>query len=237
MQYQITKCTSASGSLDFNEKWIILYLYSEGSKAIMFISEKYKLIFLEVPRTASNSISEALTRIDPYSPTVKRRREIDAMDGYHDFGLPDEVEKHYVIFATHRNPYDRLWSFWKHRHRWGNPEIFKSVSWPRYVEWACDPSAAPEITGAMLELPISEMFDCDRVTYWLKFESLRTSFIKIASDCDLPLPKLPWLNASVRLGNFQKAFDARLASMVADRFIVDFERFNYDVDSWKCLQE
>jgi hypothetical protein len=203
----------------------------------MFISKKYKLIFLEVPRTASISITEALARLDPESPTVKRRQEKGDMNGYHNFDLPDEVEKHSIIFATHRNPYDRLWSFWKQRHRRGNPEIFKSVSWPRYVEWACDPSAAPEITGAMLDLPISEMFDCDRITYWLKFESLRSSWIKFVTDCDLPLSKLRWLNASVRLGHFRKAFNARLASMVTDRFAADFERFNYDVDSWKCLQE
>ncbi|MFC1849778.1 sulfotransferase family 2 domain-containing protein [candidate division CSSED10-310 bacterium] len=203
----------------------------------MFISEKYKLIFLEVPRTASISITEALTRIDPESATVKRRQEKGAMDGYHSFDLPDEVGKFPLIFATHRNPYSRLWSFWKHRHKWGNPEIFKSVSWPRYVEWACDPTAVPEISGAMLDMPISEMFDCDRVSYWLKFESLRTSWIKLSTDYDLPLPALGWLNASIRLGNFQEAYNAELASMVAKRFAADFERFNYEVGSWTGLLE
>jgi hypothetical protein len=159
------------------------------------------------------------------------------MDGYHRFDLPDKVEKFRIILASHRNPYDRLLSFWKHRHKWGNPEIFKSISWPRYVEWACDPSAAPEITGAMPDVPISEMFDCDRVSHWLKFESLRTSWAKFSKDCELPLPKLGWLNASIRIGNFQKAYDTALASMVAERFAADFVRFNYDTGSWKFRPE
>ena len=203
----------------------------------MFISEKYKFIFIEIPRTASRSITEALTQLDPESPTVKRRQKKGAMDGYHSFALPDELEKFPIIFATHRNPYSRLRSFWKHRHKWGNPEMFKSVSWSRYVEWACNPTAVPEITGAMPDVPISEMFDCDRVNYWLRFESLRTSWLQFSTDCDLPLPALGWLNASVRLGNFQKAYNAELASMVAERFAADFRRFDYDVGSWQFPPE
>ncbi len=89
----------------------------------------------------------------------------------------------------------------------------------------------------MLDLPISEMFDCDRVTYWLKHESLRTSWIKLSTDYDLPLPALVWLNASVRVGHFHKAYDAALASMVAERFAADFERFNYDTGSWEFRPE
>jgi hypothetical protein len=147
------------------------------------------------------------------------------------------VEKFPIIFAAHRNPNDRLWSFWKHRHKYGNPVIFKSVSWPRYVEWACDPSATPEISGAKLDLPISEMFDCERVSHWLKFEFLKKSWIQLSTDCDLPLPTLGRLNASTWLGHFQQAYDADLASMVAERFAADFERFNYEADSWKFRLE
>ncbi len=201
----------------------------------MFISEKYRLIFLEVPRTGSVSITDALTRIDPQSPTVKIRQEKGAMDGFHNFDLTGDLENYPIIVATHRNPYARLWSFWKHRNKWGNPEIFKSVSWPRYVEWVCDPSTVPEITGAMLDIPISEMFDCERVSYWLKFESLMTSWQQFAADCNLPLPSLNWLNASIRLGNYHTAYNSGLAAMVAGRFAADFKRFNYDVDSWKGL--
>jgi hypothetical protein len=204
---------------------------------IMFISETYKLIFLEVPRTASISITEALTRMDPGSPTVKRRQEKGAMDGYHSFDLPDDTSSFPIIFATHRNPYDRVWSFWKHRHKWGNPEIFRSIPWPSYVRWVCDPLTVSEITGAMLDVPISEMFDCTRVSYWLRFESLRTSWQQFAADCNLPLPPLDWLNASIRLEDFRKAYNTGLAVMVAERFAADFKRFDYDVDSWKGLPE
>jgi Sulfotransferase family len=203
----------------------------------MFISEKYKFIFLEVPRTASISITEALSRMDPESPTVKRRQKKGSLDGYHSFDMPADLAKYPIIVATHRNPYDRLWSFWKHRHRSGNPEIFKSVSWPRYVKWACDPSTMPEITNVLLDVPISEMLGCEIVSYWLRFESLRTSWKQLSIERSLPLPELSWLNASVRLGHFHDAYDAHLASMVSKRFAADFDRFHYEVDSWKFPSE
>lgn len=199
----------------------------------MFISEKYKLVFLEVPRTGSRSITDALTRMDPGSPTVQIRRRQLALVDYHNMQIPDHVDDNYVVVAAHRNPYERLWSHWKFRHQWGDPEIFKAVSWQSYVMWACIPGALPEITRALPEMPITQMLDCDRVTHWLHYDHLGTSWQKLAENTGLPLPELSWINRSRDRGGHREAYNAELAAMVAKRFADDFIMFNYDTESWR----
>lgn len=175
-------------------------------------------------------------RLDPDAPTAKLRREKRALVDYHDFRIPDEADETYAIIAGHRNPYDRLWSHWKHRNRRGNPAVFKSISWLRYVKWACDPGSVPEITGANLELPICELLNYDRVSHWLRFESLATSWRELSDRLDIPLPALDRLNRSVVLGTYRDAYDSDIAGMVADRFAADFETFHYSLDSWRSLE-
>ena len=199
----------------------------------MFISDKYKLVFLEVPRTGSRSITDALTNLDPGSPTAQVRKQQRALVDYHNCQIPDHVDDTYIVVAAHRNPYERLWSHWKFRHQWGNPGIFKSTEWSRYVKWACDPKSAPEITNALPEMPIVEMLDCDRVTHWLNYEQLEASWQLLAGETGLPLSELVWINRSHSMGEYWKAYDRELASMVAGRYADDFTRFNYDLASWR----
>lgn len=196
----------------------------------MFISDRYELIFLEVPRTGSRSISRALIELDPDSPTARARARTGQLIDYHDLRIPEHADDYRVV-AAHRDPYQRLWSHWKYRHRWGSPEVFKSTPWRRYVRWACDPGAAPEIQGAMLELPICELVDCARVTHWLAYEQLADSWRQLAEQTGLPLPALDWVNRSDDLGG--QLYDEPLAAMVAERFAADFERFGYRVDAWR----
>ncbi len=87
----------------------------------MFISHNNNLIFLEVPRTASRSVSDALTRLDPESPTAVQRMTLGNSADYHGFKSKLLVDPSYRVIATHRNPYERLWSFWKHRSNTGTP--------------------------------------------------------------------------------------------------------------------
>lgn len=205
----------------------------------MFISEKFNFVYFEVPRTGSNAITKALTKLDPESPTVQQRKETHKMDEYHYFSIPEKSDNQtspYIVIAAHRNPYQRVWSFWKHRHYYGNPAIFRSTSWPRYLKWVCEPESVPEITGALLDVPITEMFDCDSVSYWLDFENLHESWQGLAKQYQLNLKTLEIDNASRYLGEFSQAFNEKTATKFAKRFAKDFERFGYDIDSWKDIK-
>ena len=103
--------------------------------------------------------------------------------------------------------------------------MFRTTSWERYVQWACDPSSAKEIRGAMLDVPICEMFDCDRVDNWLQFEDLEQSWLKLSKDMGIALPPLPLKHSSPIKGDFRDAYNHELASLVFTRFAADFERF------------
>lgn len=202
-------------------------------KVFMFISHQYRLVFLEVPRTASRSVSEALARLDPDAPTSRARRQNGAAVDYHRFQVDAVYLDDYCVVAAHRNPYHRLWSHWKHRRNHGNPEIFKTIAWPRYVEWACNPSAVPGIQGANHEMPIAEMFDCRSIDFWLSYEELERSWRELAMQYGLPLPELGSINRSETKYSFNDAYDGELAKLVETRFAADFELFGYSRDSWK----
>jgi hypothetical protein len=205
----------------------------------MFVSEKYNFVFFEVPRTGSTSITLALNKFDSESPTFIERTKTKSLVDYHQFDLPEHnsysefIDVPYRVFATHRNPYQRVWSFWKHRHYHGNPDVFRQISFQRYLKWVCQPAAVREIKGALIDIPITEMFDCDRVDYWLDFKNLEQSWAGLSRKYQLDLPEIERQNSSVFMGEFSEAFDERTAAWVAKRFEKDFEYFGYDIDSWK----
>jgi hypothetical protein len=199
----------------------------------MFISNKYKLVFLEVPRTGSHSITEALTQLDPEAPTVMQRQVGGPYVDYHRFRCDEMDDPAYRVIATHRNPYERLWSHWKYRHRTGNPDLFKIMSWRTYVDWTCDPAILPELSVAMRECPIAEMFDLCRVDFWLDFTDLAGSWAVIAQKLNIPLPPLSVLNSSTDYGDVSIAYTESIARRVQDRFARDFDFFRYQADSWK----
>ncbi len=201
--------------------------------ADMFLSTTYRLLFLEVPRTASNSVTDALVKLDPFSPTQRERLRKGPMYDYHAFRIPAEVDDTYTVVATSRNPYTRIWSHWKYRHVNGNPAVFTGMDCPTYLSWACGLDVDVEIAGAMRELPIAEMTGTDRVDHWLRYESLEESWAELAERTRIRLPRLRHLNRSTGVGDWSRAYDEERATMLADRYAKDFERFGYDPESWR----
>ena len=191
----------------------------------MFISEKHRFVFFEVPRTGSRSISDVLARFDPDSSTAVRRESDGSHIDYHNFSLGELKDSNYKVIATHRNPYERLWSFWKHRHKRGNPEIFKMISWPTYVDWVCSPEVVPELQGALQDIPITEMLDADRTDFWLDFARLDQSWLDLSAFLRVTLPALPKLNASSATLSPPAAYTETIAARISERFDKDFEFF------------
>lgn len=200
----------------------------------MFISDEYKLMYYEVPRTGSHSITRVLSELDPESPTVAERDLHGAGFGYHHLNKKALADPEYRLVATHRNPYDRLWSFWKHRRQHGNPEAFKTISWVDYVDWVCNPDSENVVEGASADVPITEMLDLERVDYWLDFHQLASSWAAVSQSLGLPLIALQTLNSSPDHGRMQSAYSRATGSRVAQRFARDFEYFGYDPDSWRA---
>lgn len=199
----------------------------------MFLSEKYKLIYYEVPRTGSNSITRALSSLDPESPTLEERKKHGGGWGYHYLREEALHNSQYRLIAAHRNPFDRLWSFWKHRKLNGNPKVFTAISWARYIDWVCDPASAPELAGTLPDVPISEMLDYSRVDFWLDFHNLKESWERLSRYVDIPLEPLAKVNASPDHGQMHIAYTEPMAQRIAERFAEDFKNFGYSPNSWK----
>lgn len=198
----------------------------------MFVSHKFGFVFFEVPRTGSNSISQVLMEIDPQSPTAIKRTGEQAVLDYHAFRIPDDAKEYHIV-AAHRNPYERLWSHWKHRRKHGNPSVFKDVSWAEYVDWVCKPDTASRIKGAILDRPICEMPNIDRVTHWLRFSHLNDDWVALCRELDIPVRELNQLNSSAKFVQGGSGYSEIIADRVYQHFQCDFERFDYARDSWQ----
>lgn len=199
----------------------------------MFLSHNYKLIFYEVPRTGSRSISRALASLDPESPTAILRAEKHALHNYHVFdrALLDQ-HPDYQFVAVHRNPFERIRSHFKYRKQHGNPDEFKQFSFSDYINWVCEGTLPFAIGPAMLDKPITELLACDRVDHFLDFNNLSETWGALANALDIPLPELPNINNSEVKYDTQSVYSPELAKVMVKRFEKDFEYFGYSTHDW-----
>lgn len=201
----------------------------------MFISHTKKILFFEVPRTASRSITKALTSIDPRSPTALVRAIKRNLQGYHVYS-PELKQAHadYTLFAAHRNPYARVRSHYLYRRQRGNPDVFKSYTFSEYIDWICSDVPQQKVPNALVDMPIVEMLPYSDVNFWLSYEHLERDWIALGAKLGGVWPKLPSINSSDSKGALAM-YNDRLAEQIAHRFEQDFDIFGYEIDSWKEL--
>ena len=189
----------------------------------MIVNDQLKLIYLAVPRTASRTITHALFMGLP--GCVKY--------GHHRMHIPEEYsQSDYFIFASVRNPYERMVSHYLHRNRhhvksvghWTFCEYIEQLSRNRLHWWglAADPPAVSwlESTG------------CSHV---MRFESLTSDWAALPVWKNVhKIPKLRKRNSSSRAERDWRHFYTReLAHVVFEHQRADFEIYGYDPDSWK----
>lgn len=194
----------------------------------LFVSHSYNLIFYEVPRTGSRSISHALASLDPRSPTAVVRALKRNLYHYHVFDNT-LIERHpdYALVAVHRNPFDRIRSHFKYRKQYGNPDELKQFSFSDYVNWVCEGKLPFEIGPAMIDKPITELLPCDRVDHFLDFENLAEGWNSLGTALDIKLPSLSNINNSSDIYNEQSEYTPELTGKIVKRFAADFECFGY----------
>jgi hypothetical protein len=199
----------------------------------MFVSHAHKLLFFEVPRTGSRSITRALTTMDPRSPTAVVRMVKRNLYHYHVY---DQrlVDRHpeYTLIAVHRNPFDRIRSHYKYRKQFGNPDELKRFSFEDYIRWVCLAELLIDIAPAMIDRPITELLPYSKVNYWLSFDNLVGDWQRMATNLKLDLPILPHINHSNSKLDSEAIYTAPLAKLMQNRFIKDFEQFGYELGSW-----
>jgi len=198
------------------------------------LSFKHKFLFVHLPKTAGNSIQ---TILSPYSEdkivclnelqdgverfeirnkfTVLRKHS--ALIDYKDL-LPQDCYDNLFKFATIRNPWDRMVSFFFSPHRqvdqWNKSEFIQLVE-------------------SVITLP--ELLKIDDITPWhksvdqiMKFENLDTDFSTLCKKIGISDTSLPIRNKSNRY-EYQRYYDDELISIVAKKFRdeIDFGQYQF----------
>lgn len=187
----------------------------------MLISTKHKFVFLGIPRTGTTSMFKVLCAALP-----------DAIfTGKHDMCIPAEYAD-YPVIACVRNPYAREVSHYLYRHTTrGNKlqPVCKHWTFAQYVRWNVDPTVLPT---RYRDKPQATHLKDANIVWLLRFETLTADFnaLPIVQKLKIQLPK-----RNVRLGDkpWQPYYTQQLAAEVYDWARLDFEKYNYDQESWR----
>jgi len=218
----------------------------------MFISHKYKTIFIHIQKTGGSSIqrlfeqldSELVTKI-PIDPTKKRPKHCFASDIEAIVGT--EMFSDYTKFCVVRNPFDRLVSwYWMLKLRSfeeENPEIVETegskVNFSLIEALNRNASNFDEFINLSRKHKkgLFERFFVNQLDYIsnddivivdriLKFENLANDFSRFAKDLKIQ-GQLPHMNKTPRKSGFQTYYNETSRQAIAERFQRDLDYFNY----------
>ena len=216
----------------------------------MFISHKYRVIFIHIQKTGGNSITNLFAESDPQllqelplDTTRKRLKHCFASD-IQAIVSPD-VFFGYTKFSVVRNPYERYFSWYK---------MFKYQK----TDFGITPGAMPnaDVLGnavlvevepyldsfeSFLSMPndgLLERFFYNQLDYLtidgklavdkvLRFENLSHDFNEFARQLNLTA-KLPHLNQSKLKQDYHGVYTEKTRHIVAQRFQPDLDYFAYD---------
>jgi hypothetical protein len=219
----------------------------------VFVSHKYKVIFVHIQRTGGNSVYRAFESHDsalqiklPFPPELKRLKhslvtDIKAV-------LDAEIFQNYTKFCTVRNPYDRMvswYSMFKHKTMEKLvtieefPELVKlREAVEQEIENQVDtfedfvglPKNHPSGLFARFYVPqlafISDKDGRILVDRILHFENLSEDFAQFARDIGFE-GMIPHSNRSIRERSYRGYYTDALQQEIQHRFKDDFEYFGY----------
>lgn len=220
----------------------------------MYISHKYKLIYLRSPKTGSSSLSEFFIKNIPdpsaiYTPvedsripgTVSRNLIAKYKSNYkfYHFTVEDlfkeniiteEMIKDYKIISVLRDPVDRQKSFFYFYGKWkgrGQP-----LTLNHYKEWAPNGYFNNEPNSAIKQTDFLKFKNTYVGEFWL-YEDLNNNLIELMKQLRIEI-KHPLPNHK---SNFRKVrqnevtFDSQIMDKLLEVFAPDFEMYNELVGS------
>ena len=192
----------------------------------MLVCDEHKFVFLRIPKTASRSISKALTGMF----------DCRTVGYHHNNKVPKELME-YFCFAVVRNPYERAISAWLHWEK-DLQKHGKNLFFNSYLERNSQP-CFPEMTREYLLL----MGDSDN-EYW----KTQSEFIEEANanvhvlkyeNLEEDLNALPFIEkiepplvGKQNYGNWRDYYGWELETRVFQHQKADFENFGYK--RWAC---
>jgi hypothetical protein len=209
----------------------------------MRVSEKYKFVFVSLPKGASQTIYRVLGK---WYPPIKGY-------GMHSAKVPPQFEK-YFTWTIVRNPYSRAFSQWWHSVGSGStrpngkrhlPELPDGMPFKEYIPWLVSPKQNPQPSGPGRRHVQSQtcrltLFRQDRV---LRFEELESGFYSLPFVEEGKPPWFPRVNTKwwhSKLGGRMppkqsELWTPELADMVYNWERKIFDEYEYLRGSWETL--
>lgn len=218
----------------------------------MFISHRYKIIFIHIQKAGGSSIQRLFEQLDSelvtqiaIDPAKNRPKHCFATDISEVIG--DQMFNEYTTFSVVRNPFDRLVSwYWMLKLRSfeeENPDVIETAG--DKVNFALIDALNEHASTFEEFVSLSEDHLCSLfkrfffnqldylsednnviVDHVLKFESLNDDFAKFAKQQGIT-NTLSHINKTPRKADYHSYYSDASQQIVAERFQRDLDYFNY----------
>lgn len=200
----------------------------------MNISDKYRCIFIHIPKAAGTSVKQALQLPGQGHPPWV----------YFASNYPRRWQQ-YLKFTIVRNPWDRVVSAYSYAKMansyWHNPETFphpdhevlKGSNFTQCCEMLLrhrdqlrHESWHPQYAWLLARQGDKEVLAVDRI---LRFETLDSDFLDLCKTLNVKANKLSEINPSKR-SHYTDYYDDHTRSIIAEVYAKDIALFGYEFD-------
>lgn len=205
----------------------------------MPIDEKRKYVYIHIPKTGGTAIEECLgLKSQTNNMFWGPRSDVDASKQHYSYSEMLSVRsdiKNWFVFASVRNPWDRVLSGWSHHPKWksevGSFQNFidmmvKHVFLEKNMFW---------LDGYVT--PQTHFLPNDNECHLLKFENLQLDFTSMCKEraefegIKSEMPKLDGRLASTGIGkNYWDYYNEKQMKLVAELFAKEIESFGYQFE-------
>jgi len=216
------------------------------------ISIQKKFLFIHVPKTGGNSIQNVLKNYSEDEIVIKGENQ-DGVERFEVKNSQYKTTKHSTIssykslldtdmyrslfkFATIRNPWDMMISYYFSPHRgiteWHRNEFLTLLnSVPTLRHYICEQSFLEKALAKLgRQRPRgNKSLDFD-IDYLIRFEHLNDDFNVVCEKLDIPHSLLPERNSSART-HYSKYYDDELKEIIRNKFAEEIEFGNYSFDN------
>lgn len=199
----------------------------------MLVCDEHKFVFLRNPKTASRSITRALSK----------KFQCRRVGLYHSWKIPKEFLGHFV-FATVRDPYTRSVSAWQHWLRTGKTSPNVAFDWSliesplwrpdrpdrdfdfeRFSKVIFNTRLSDYPQGAHWKLQSEILDQIDTEVHLLKYENLEADLNSLPFIDNINLPRIGVY--ATKYGDWQQYYTPEVETRIYETLKPDFERFGY----------
>lgn len=214
------------------------------------ISISKKFIFIHVPKTGGNSIQNVIKEYSEDDIVILAKHQ-DGVERFEVRNKKYDITKHSTLsdyksvmepeiyrelfrFATIRNPWDMMVSFYFSPHRgvtsWDRVDFIKLLKEvPTIRHYICDNQVNPEgLSGAnIVNTPYHGCGGINKdIDFLIRFECLQEDFEKLCLKINIKPQQLPRRNVSSH-NHYSSYYDEELIKMVHEKFFEEIEFGEY----------